>query len=145
VIDRDVSDEVTALDGADVVTVNDTVTPFVRCLDVPYQDRYLWVTVQLSPNMLQPYSKQPDATLDYGVTWTDWLNPGETIVSSSWDVPEGLTIVDEYVTPQGVAVVWVSGGIDGERYTLTNAITTDSTPIQRHEVRQLQLWVSAAA
>jgi hypothetical protein len=145
VIDREASDEVATDDTAHAVSVNATSTPFVRLLDVPHQDRYLWVTVPLSPNMLQPYSKQPDATLDYGVTWTDWLEPGETIVSSSWDVPEGLTIVDEYVTPEGVAVVWLSGGLDGERYTLTNAITTDSTPTQRHELRQLALWVSAAA
>lgn len=60
---------------------------------------------------------------------------GATISTSAWTVtPVGLTIVSNNtaaVTIHGVvypvntvATVWVSGGTDGEQYTLTNQITT---------------------
>jgi len=34
--------------------------------------------------------KDPNATLDYGFKWEDWLN-GDVISESEWIVPEGLT------------------------------------------------------
>lgn len=72
--------------------------------------------------------KDPAATLDYGCDWTDWLD-GDTIPvtspagASSWDVPAGLTREAESNTEQ-ITTVWISGGTLGERYTITNRITT---------------------
>jgi hypothetical protein len=67
--------------------------------------------------------KDPNANLDYGVDWSDWLGEDETIVTSTWVVPEGLT--------QGAAgfeggrtVVWLTGGTDGQSYAVVNRITT---------------------
>ena len=36
-------------------------------------------------------NKDPDAVLDYGFDWSAWLEAGDTIVTSEWIVPEGIT------------------------------------------------------
>lgn len=69
------------------------------------------------------FVKDPQATLDYAVDWTDWLN-GDTLLSSSWDVPEGLAKEADAFTAAGVATVWLSGGDDGTTYRLTNHVVT---------------------
>jgi hypothetical protein len=73
--------------------------------------------------------KDPDSSLDYSLAWTDRLASGVTISSATWAVPAGLTKVSEQVNgapvvangrtfPIGtVAVVRISGGTIGERYT----------------------------
>lgn len=70
--------------------------------------------------------KDPNATLDYRVDWSQWLSDGETITSSTWLItPDGLTEVttDHDATS---ATVWLSGGTAHERYWVTNRITTSA-------------------
>ncbi len=73
-------------------------------------------------------SKDPDATLDYGFDWTDWLAGGESI--ATWTVTvNGVTKeAEDRVGP--VVTVWVSGGTPGPSSiaTITCAITTDASP-----------------
>lgn len=67
--------------------------------------------------------KDPDALLDYGFDWSLWLQPGDTISSSTWQVEDGLTAS----TPSHTATtttVWLSGGTAGRSYQVTNRITT---------------------
>ena len=66
--------------------------------------------------------KDPNATLDYGFDWTDWLN-GDTISGSTWVVPTGLTEVSKNYT-NVLATIWLSEGTAGSVYTLVNRITT---------------------
>jgi hypothetical protein len=66
--------------------------------------------------------KDPNAVLDYSVDWTRWLN-GDTIATSAWTVPAGLTKVSDTSTTKA-ATVWLSGGTIGQSYTVTNRITT---------------------
>lgn len=73
------------------------------------------------------FIKDPDAVLDYTVDWSDWLATGEEIASSSWVNPDGFTVNTSSNTTT-VAVVWLSGGVAGRTYRMTNRITTDSTP-----------------
>jgi hypothetical protein len=54
----------------------------------------------------------PDAVLDYTIDWSQWLGDGETIAASTWDVPAGLTEVDESETTTATSVR-VSGGTAG--------------------------------
>lgn len=72
--------------------------------------------------------KDPDAIIDFGFRWDRWLQTGETVATSGWVASSGLTveaspppttIVDDTVTK-----VWVSGGVAGTNYLLTNTITT---------------------
>jgi hypothetical protein len=66
--------------------------------------------------------KDPSAVLDYGCDWTDWL-AGDTISISAWVIPAGLTEEDSGKTDT-LTTVWLSGGTLGNRYTITNTITT---------------------
>ena len=70
-------------------------------------------------------NKDPDSVIDYGVDWSAWLASGETILTSSWIVPAGLTLDSESNTTTATAV-FLSAGIEGESYTLTNRITTSA-------------------
>lgn len=65
----------------------------------------------------------PDAHLDYGIDWSAWLATGETIDDSTWIVPEPL-IGDDASHTDELTVVWISGGSAGQRYQVTNRITT---------------------
>lgn len=76
------------------------------------------------------FVKDPDATVDFAVDWSEWL-AGDTITTSVWLVPEGLVpagLVEE-ASPAAsvvgdVATVWLSGGVAGTSYTVTNRVTT---------------------
>lgn len=69
------------------------------------------------------YVKDPNANLDYGFNWSDWLASEETIETSIWTVPAGLTKESESNTTT-VTVVWLSGGIVGVDYEVVNHIVT---------------------
>ena len=66
--------------------------------------------------------KDPQAVLDYGFDWSDWLN-GDVISTSSWQVETGITL-DSYENTSQVTTAWLSGGSLGRRYTVTNHIVT---------------------
>lgn len=72
------------------------------------------------------FQKDPDAQLDYIIDWSSWLN-GDSIVLSSWIVPSGITLVDESFTNSN-STIWLSGGTIGQRYRVTNRITTNTSP-----------------
>lgn len=79
--------------------------------------------------------KDPDATLEFGRDWSEWLTPnGDTIVASAWIVPAGLTVVNESNTAT-VALVWLSGGTAGQSYVITNRITTAQSRIDDRSIQ----------
>ena len=80
------------------------------------------------------WEKSPGAKLDYSVSWVDWLESGETISNSAWTVPDGLTKVSD-TDSGGVATVWLSGGVLGTLYTVTNTITTSTGRIDSRVIR----------
>jgi hypothetical protein len=74
--------------------------------------------------MRELIQKDPNAHLDYERDWTPWLAADEdTIVTSTWIVPAGMTMTSESHTTT-TATVWLSGGTVGESYTVVNRITT---------------------
>lgn len=66
--------------------------------------------------------KDPDAVLDYELNWSAWLN-GDSIATSTWDVPSGLTKVSDSFTSTATKI-WLSGGSYGQTYAIRNRITT---------------------
>ena len=72
--------------------------------------------------VIPTYEKDPDAVLDYQHDWTAWLN-GDTIVTSNWIVPAGLTLVTDTKTA-ATTTVWLSGGTIGVTYRVVNRVTT---------------------
>lgn len=70
--------------------------------------------------------KDPDDIDSFGFDWSDRLAAGETISSSSWILPAGLTEDSSSNTTTQTSVK-ISGGTSGTLYTVTNRIVT-STP-----------------
>lgn len=69
------------------------------------------------------YQKDPEAVLDWQFDWSSWLADAETISSHTVTAPAGLTL-DSSTESGGVVTAWLSGGTDGERYTVECLITT---------------------
>ena len=69
--------------------------------------------------------KDPDSIIDYGVDWATWLASGETITTSTWPELGDLTSVSESNTTTATAI-FISGGVLGATYTLTNRIVTSA-------------------
>jgi len=65
----------------------------------------------------------PDRNLDYGFDWTQWMPELDTIIGSLWILPVDLTLTGESFDTL-TTTVWISGGIVGQTYTITNRITT---------------------
>lgn len=69
-------------------------------------------------------TKDPNAVLDYQISWASWLGTSETISSSDWIVDSGIT-KDTASNTTTTATIWLSGGTDKIDYTVTNRITTN--------------------
>ena len=68
-------------------------------------------------------TKDPDAVLDFGFDWETWLD-GDTLKTSTWVVPTGITKDSDLFTVVGIATIWLSGGTLREVYKVVNRITT---------------------
>lgn len=67
-------------------------------------------------------SKDENEILDYVIDWTDRLAQ-DTISTSTWTVPSGLTESSSSSTTT-TTTVWLSGGTTGTTYDVLNRITT---------------------
>lgn len=76
--------------------------------------------------MAQSFKKDPDAVLDYSIDWSSWLATGETISTSTWTVPAGIT-KDSDSKSNTASVIWLSGGTISEVYVLINHIVTSAS------------------
>jgi len=74
---------------------------------------------------VQAFRKDPNAVLDYAIDWSSWLATGETISTSDWTVPSGIT-KDSNEKDDTSTKIWLSGGTDGQTYTIVNRITTSA-------------------
>lgn len=74
---------------------------------------------------MSTYIKDPEAVLDYTVSWASWLDTGETISTSAFTVPAGLTMDSESNNTTS-GTVWLSGGTVDTAYTVTHRITTSA-------------------
>jgi len=66
------------------------------------------------------FLKDPDSTEDFAFNWVAELD-GDSITSSSFTLPDGLTQVSVANT-SSVAQIFVSGGASGNTYRITNRI-----------------------
>jgi hypothetical protein len=66
--------------------------------------------------------KDPQEVLDYALDWTARL-AGDTIATSSWVLPTGITKASDS-HDVSTTKIWLSGGVEGTKYTLVNTITT---------------------
>jgi hypothetical protein len=68
--------------------------------------------------------KDPDDKVDYQLSWATNLGT-DTISSSSWIVPVGITVLLDSSTTT-TATVRLSGGTAGQKYQVTNRVVTAS-------------------
>lgn len=85
--------------------------------------------------MTDPYLKDPSARLDYQIDWSAWLG-ADTIATSEWTVPTGLTLYSQSNTTTS-AIVWLEGGTAGAEYLVTNQITTTGGRIDQRSIKIL--------
>lgn len=89
---------------------------------------------------MNPIVKDPDAVLDYGHDWSDWLAEGETITESTWStdpLEDGIEIVDASATFDDTSTtVWLRGGTPNQTYVVSNHITTTE---DREDDRSLEI------
>lgn len=78
-------------------------------------------------------AKDPDEVLDYKVDWSKRLG-ADTIASSTWPVvPSGITLLTSTNQPKSTTA-WLSGGTEGQTYSLVNRITTASGRVMEQTV-----------
>lgn len=76
---------------------------------------------------LDLFTKDPDALLDWSFDWSVWLAVDETIEESEFViVPSGELQVSSEDVFGNSRVVWLSGGVAGNAYRVTNRVTTSS-------------------
>lgn len=84
--------------------------------------------------------KDPEGTLDYLVSWSNWLTGGDTIATSTWEIEaisgdsDPLTTTDDDST-DGTTTIKLSGGTTGNLYKVYNTITTNGGYTDRRYFR----------
>jgi hypothetical protein len=73
--------------------------------------------------------KATDEVKDYRIDWASRLATSETIASSSWSVPSGLTQPSSPTSTDTTATVWLGSGTAGTRYRVVNRITTSASRV----------------
>ena len=74
--------------------------------------------------MVNRFEKYGCADVSFGVRWSK-LYVDDAVVTSVWDVPEGITKGAEAIS-NNVCSVQLSGGTVGESYTLKNTVVLAS-------------------
>lgn len=84
--------------------------------------------------------KDPEAALDYLISWSDWLPSGDTISTSTWAVEtitgdsDPLSATSDTNTDT-VTTVNLSGGTSGNIYKVYNTIETNGGLTDRRYFR----------
>jgi len=77
---------------------------------------------------MKAFVKDPDATLDYSFDWGPWLGATDTILTSTWTVDSGLTVVPASESfDDTTTTAFLSGGAVNMKYNVTNRITTNGS------------------
>jgi hypothetical protein len=69
------------------------------------------------------FIKDPSSVLDFGFDWSDWLDSDDSVSTSTWNVPTGITD-DSDTSTSTTTTIWLSGGTVGSKYKITNRIVT---------------------
>ena len=101
---------------------------------VPYEDR----EVEMPSATVDPvtFVKSPSAVKDYSINWSNILEAGETISTSTWD---GGGLTSSNPTWNGdVTVTFLAGGTVGTVYVVANTVVTS---LSRTYVREFKIAV----
>ena len=88
--------------------------------------------------MLAWPTKDPDDVLDYTLDWSLRLVTGDDITTSVWFTDSATSPgleMDSDTFDGNSATVWLSGGIPGTTYIVTNRVTTNAARIMDQSVK----------
>jgi hypothetical protein len=73
-----------------------------------------------------PNDADPQDKKDYTVNWASRLADAETITTSTWTVPTGITqpVGSPATNTTTTATIWLTGGTAGVHYKVTNHVVT---------------------
>lgn len=87
----------------------------------------------------------PLSHLDYGFNWAPYLPPGAVVTASVWaaDPAPALSplVFDNTSHAGGVSLAWITGGVVGTDYLVTNTITFLVGEVERTDSRSFVLHV----
>jgi hypothetical protein len=72
--------------------------------------------------------KDPQDSVWYTVDWTDWLATAETISTTDWTVPTGITQAAVTATSK-TSLIKLSGGTAGVTYKIACKATTSTAQV----------------
>ena len=83
--------------------------------------------------------KDPDDIERFSLDWSDRLDDGETISTQEWLCDDDDITIENFSVSGNVTTVWLSGGVAGKSYLLTNRITTSESPRQLDQTVRLRV------
>ena len=79
-------------------------------------------------------TKAPGERLDYAFGWGSYLQEGESLSSSTWEIePAGELSTDEDSIAGEETRVWLLGGVTGHQYRVVNTVHTNAGRVDTHE------------
>ena len=84
--------------------------------------------------------KAPGEIVRYGLDWSPDLVDGDTVLTSEWEIPPGLTSAHETVTDGKICSLVLAGGNLGDHYTLKNTVYTVGNPAEKLE-QSVNIWI----
>lgn len=77
---------------------------------------------------IKTYIKDPDARLDFNMDWEPWIADGDSITGSTWACSDPALVLEDSENDALTTTIWISGGVLGKTYIVTNHITTNIGP-----------------
>lgn len=103
------------------------------------------ISIRRDSDGVQWLPKDPEAVLDFMFDWagldnqnwsSNWLQPGEVIVSYVLTVPAGIVEETSSINQdQNAVIVWLSGGTDCASYDIVCEITTNTGRTDQRTMR----------
>lgn len=93
---------------------------------------------------MSEFSQHHNDSLDYTVDFSATLGIGQSIISTAWYInPTGLGVVTTSESGS-TRTVWLTGGVENERYTIECQALVDDSPLVRY-VKRFYVTVKAEA
>jgi frataxin-like iron-binding protein CyaY len=84
--------------------------------------------------MPSSFTKDPDATLDYQVDWSELLDSvSDYIVSAATSADSGITVHTQTFT-SAAHTIWLRGGTVGQRYRVRSKIWTQGNRVDERTI-----------
>lgn len=83
------------------------------------------------------FIKDPQATLDFGFDWSQWLSDSDNETITSYTItisPCGLNNLYATSTPSGSVIVWLSSGSPSTRYLVSCLIETSGCRVDERTI-----------